>query len=142
MRAFARQCNNEYVRLCRQKDTPKAASLFLDSARRARDSAKTILALDMIDELIAEGRRILVFSSFTSMLTILERELAARGAHRIGQDKPVFVDRLVTVDTVEARIVKMQQRKRDLADAMIEGGDGASLSALSVEETLALFESE
>ena len=56
--------------------------------------------------------------------------------------KPVFVYRLVTADTAEARIVKMQQRKRDLAAAMIEGGDGASLSPLSVEETLALFESE
>ena len=47
-----------------------------------------------------------------------------------------------TACTLEARIVKMQQRKRDLAAAMIVGGDGASLSALSVEETLALFESE
>lgn len=181
--------------------------LKLDSARRVKESAKTNVALDMIDELIAEGRRILVFSSFTSMLAILERELASRDyswvkltgqtrkrdaaidafqrgevplflislkaggvglnltaadtvihydpwwnpaaeaqasarAHRIGQDKPVFVYRLVTADTVEQRIVKMQQRKQDLADAMTEGGDGASLSALSVEETLALFDSE
>ena len=48
------------------------------SARRVKESAKTTLALDMIDELIAEGRRILVFSSSTSMLAILERELASR----------------------------------------------------------------
>jgi len=70
-----------------------------------------------------------------------EAQASAR-AHRIGQNKPVFVYRLVTADTVEQRIVKMQQRKQDLADAMIEGGDGASLSALSVEETLALFDPE
>ena len=41
---------------------------------------------------------------------------------------------------MEQRIVKMQQSKQDLSDTMIEGGDGASFSALSVEETLALFD--
>jgi len=68
-------------------------------------------------------------------------EQASARAHRIGQDKPVFVYRLVTADTVEQRIIAMQQRKRDLADAMIEGGESGSLSRLSVDETLALFDS-
>ena len=37
-------------------------------------------------------------------------------AHRIGQDKPVFVYRLVAADTVEDRILKLQEDKRLLAD--------------------------
>lgn len=50
----------------------------LPSAQRITGSAKTTLALDMIDELVSEGRRILVFSQFTGMLSLLEEGLAAR----------------------------------------------------------------
>lgn len=53
----------------------------LASARKVKASAKTDLLLDMLDEMMTEGRRVLVFSQFTSMLGILENELAARG-HR------------------------------------------------------------
>ncbi len=177
----------------------------LPSARKLAESAKTDVALDMIEELVGEGRRILLFSSFTSLLTLLESELRARGvewvkltgqtrkrdeaidafqrgdvplflislkaggtglnltaadtvihydpwwnpaaeeqaaarAHRIGQDKPVFVYRLVATDTVEERIVAMQARKRRLADATLERGDAGPLTSMSAEETLALFD--
>ncbi|MFT5260779.1 MAG: SNF2 family DNA or RNA helicase [Saprospiraceae bacterium] len=36
-------------------------------------------------------------------------------AHRIGQDKPVFVYKLITEETVESKIVELQERKRQLA---------------------------
>jgi SNF2 family DNA or RNA helicase len=39
-------------------------------------------------------------------------------AHRIGQDKPVFVYRLVAEGTVEERMMHLQARKRALADAL------------------------
>ena len=42
-------------------------------------------------------------------------------AHRIGQDKPVFVHRLIAENTVEAAIQRMQARKQALADALFEG---------------------
>ena len=38
-------------------------------------------------------------------------------AHRIGQDKPVFVQRLIAENTFEAAIQRMQARKQGLADA-------------------------
>jgi superfamily II DNA or RNA helicase len=41
-------------------------------------SAKLELLLEMLDELLEEGRSILVFSQFTSMLALIEAELAAR----------------------------------------------------------------
>ena len=48
-------------------------------------------------------------------------------AHRIGQDKPVFVYRLICNDTLEEHILTMQQRKSDLADAVLDGlGKGAT----------------
>jgi superfamily II DNA or RNA helicase len=54
---------------------------------------------------------------------------AADRAHRIGQDRPVLVHRLVSEDTVEERILALQERKRDLARAALgEAGAAASLS--------------
>jgi len=43
-------------------------------------------------------------------------------AHRIGQDKPVFVYRLVAAGTVEERIEALKQRKAALAEAVLDGG--------------------
>ncbi|MDF1487417.1 DEAD/DEAH box helicase [Tessaracoccus caeni] len=39
--------------------------------------------------------------------------------HRIGQDKPVNVYRLVSADTIEEKVVALQERKRDLFDAVV-----------------------
>ncbi len=47
---------------------------------------------------------------------------ASDRAHRIGQDKPVFVFRLITVGTVEERIEEMKARKAELAAAVLDGG--------------------
>ena len=40
-------------------------------------------------------------------------------AHRIGQTRPVFAYRLIARDTVEEKVLELQQSKRDLADAII-----------------------
>ncbi len=47
---------------------------------------------------------------------------ASDRAHRIGQDKPVFVFRLITAGTVEERIEEMKARKAELAAAVLDGG--------------------
>jgi SNF2 family DNA or RNA helicase len=54
-------------------------------------------------------------------------------AHRIGQDKPVFVYRLICAGTVEQKIQAMQSRKAELARAVLEGG-GAT-TQLRFDET-------
>ena len=53
--------------------------------------------------------------------------------HRIGQTKPVFAYRMVCQDTVEQRIVDLQNRKRKLAEAIV-GGDDSLLRNLSRED--------
>jgi superfamily II DNA or RNA helicase len=51
-------------------------------------------------------------------------------AHRIGQNKPVTVYRLVTKDTIESKILKLHEHKRDLADQLLTGSDiSAKLTA-------------
>jgi SNF2 family DNA or RNA helicase len=58
-------------------------------------------------------------------------------AHRIGQQRPVTVYRLVTEDTVESKILKLHETKRDLADSLLEGTEGSG--KLSADELLALI---
>ena len=48
-------------------------------------------------------------------------------AHRIGQDKPVFVHRLTTVGTIEEKMEVLKQRKQALASGILEGTAGALL---------------
>jgi hypothetical protein len=51
----------------------------------------------------------------------VEEQATAR-AHRIGQDKPVFVYKLMTQGTVEEKILALQDRKRGLADQLLKQG--------------------
>lgn len=53
--------------------------------------------------------------------------------HRIGQTRRVFATRLIARDTVEEKVLLLQDRKRDLADAIIRA-DGGPLSDLTREE--------
>jgi superfamily II DNA or RNA helicase len=63
---------------------------------------------------------------------------AADRAHRIGQRRPVMVYRLIAIDTVEERILALQQRKRALADAALAGaGQAAGLTREDLMELLA-----
>ncbi len=48
---------------------------------------------------------------------------ASDRAHRIGQDRPVTIYRLVTKGTIEEKIVELHSQKRDLADSLLEGSD-------------------
>ncbi|MDC0718838.1 DEAD/DEAH box helicase [Nannocystis bainbridge] len=63
---------------------------------------------------------------------------AADRAHRIGQERPVIVHRLVAEDTVEERILALQGRKRAIAQAALE--DAAGAAAITRSDLLALLE--
>jgi SNF2 family DNA or RNA helicase len=63
---------------------------------------------------------------------------AADRAHRIGQERPVMVYRMVTRDTVEERILALQESKRNLADAAL--GEADQATSLTREDLLALLE--
>jgi superfamily II DNA or RNA helicase len=152
----------------------------LPSAQRVGTSSKLDDLRDMVVEMVAEGRRILLFSQFTSMLDLIKpimldagigfvelrgdtvdraepvrcfeasevplflislkaggrglnlisadtvihydpwwnpavEDQASDRAHRIGQTKSVFVYKLIAADTVEDRILALQERKAALA---------------------------
>ena len=48
------------------------------AAQKVKQSAKLELLMELLPELLAEGRKVLLFSQFTSMLTLIEEELAQR----------------------------------------------------------------
>ena len=179
--------------------------LPFDEARAVTESAKTILFMDTLRQLVAEGRRVLVFSQWTTMLGLLRAELddigitytymdgstrdrgkviqsfqdpdgpplflislkaggvglnltaadtvihydpwwnpaaeqqASDRAHRIGQDKPVLVLKMVVSDSVEERILKLQAEKKGLARAAIDTEvDG--IKKLSRSDLMAILE--
>lgn len=62
---------------------------------------------------------------------------AADRAHRIGQERPVLIHRMVAADTVEERILVLQERKRALADAALEGNGSAT--SITREELMDLL---
>ena len=62
---------------------------------------------------------------------------AADRAHRIGQDRPVMVYRIVAEETVEERILLLQEAKRGIADAALS--DASRSVALTREDLLSLL---
>ena len=67
------------------------------------------------------------------------QDQATDRAHRIGQTRDVTVIKLIASDTIEERIVKLQDTKQDLADAVL-GAGGKSLMSLSKEELMSLID--
>ncbi|PXW98582.1 SNF2 family DNA or RNA helicase [Sphaerotilus hippei] len=62
---------------------------------------------------------------------------ASGRAHRIGQQRPVTVYRLVHQGTLEEKIVALHQDKRELADSVLEGNEVSG--PLQAEELVALM---
>ncbi len=67
------------------------------------------------------------------------QDQATDRAHRIGQTRDVTVIKLIASDTIEERILKLQDTKRDLADAVL-GAGGKSLMSLSKDELMSLID--
>lgn len=168
-------------------------------------SAKREACIDLVRSAIAGEHKILLFSQFTSMLELLEEDLAAEKityykitgatskekrvelvrrfneddtpvflislkaggtglnltgadvvihydpwwnlavqnqatdrAHRIGQKKVVSVYRLIVKDSIEEKILQMQEAKKNLADEILSGETGG-LAGMSREELLQLI---
>jgi SNF2 family DNA or RNA helicase len=177
--------------------------LKMPQAQKVKQSAKLERLMEMLPEMVSEGRRVLVFSQFTSMLALIETELrkvnipfvtltgdtkdrsspvkafqsgkaplfllslkaggtglnltaadtvihydpwwnpavenqATDRAYRIGQDKPVFVYKLMVEEGIEAAIEILKSRKAALAEALFAGVSKSRLD-LTEADISALF---
>ena len=174
------------------------------STAKAAQSAKLDMLMTMLPALLAEGRKVLVFSQFTAMLDLIaaaldaadmpyamltgetgDRSLPVRRfqdgevplflislkaggvglnltaadtvihydpwwnpaaenqatdrAHRLGQDKPVFVYKLIVAGSIEERIVALQEKKAALADSILSdrASEGTGFSSEDIEALFA-----
>ena len=67
-------------------------------------------------------------------------EQAIDRAHRIGQQKPVQVHRILVPDTVEDRILALQEKKRELIEGALDEAASKNISRLGVRELGFLFD--
>jgi non-specific serine/threonine protein kinase len=63
---------------------------------------------------------------------------AADRTHRIGQDKPVFIYKFIARDTVEEKILQLQDRKKILVDQLISA-EGSFFKSITPEDVKVLF---
>jgi SNF2 family DNA or RNA helicase len=59
--------------------------------------------------------------------------------HRIGQKNPVFAYRLICKDTIEEKVIELQESKRELANSII-AESGAMLKEMTAEDLRFLLE--
>lgn len=67
-------------------------------------------------------------------------EQAIDRVHRLNQTQDIVVYKLTIKDTVEARILELQERKRELARMTVEGGSTKGLAKLTLAEMMKLFD--
>ena len=75
---------------------------------------------------------------FDPWWNVAAQNQATDRSHRIGQKNNVTVIKLIAKNTIEERIVKLQEKKKDLADKIISA-EGVSLSSMSKDDILELF---
>ena len=173
--------------------------------KKAKPGAKLELLAQQMKDIIFEGHKVLVFSQFTSFLSLVKQQFDADGinyeyldgksskraesvkrfqedesvsaflisikagghglnltsadyvflldpwwnpaveaqaidrAHRMGQQNPVIAYRMICRDTVEEKIVSLQQSKRDLADKIVRS-DESLIRSLTADDLQILFE--
>ena len=76
---------------------------------------------------------------FDPWWNVAAQNQATDRAHRIGQTRKVTVYKLIARHTIEEKIQKLQETKKDLADQVIHG-EAANLGSMTQEEILGLLE--
>jgi superfamily II DNA or RNA helicase len=94
----------------------------IESAGRVQESAKLDRLMEMLPQMLSEGRRVLLFSQFTSMLALVEEQLERQGISYVkltGQTE----DRTSVVDSFQAEEVPL------FLISLKAGGVGLNLTA-------------
>lgn len=177
---------------------------LLKTGHNVTDSSKLTMLTEMVENMVEEGRKILIFSQFTSMLDLIEIELdkmkiayvklrgntkdrkqpvedfqkgkvpiflislkaggvglnltaadtvihydpwwnpavenqATDRAHRIGQNKHIFVYKFIANNTLEEKILEFQAKKAAVAQAIFDTDNKKPSSKITQDDVSALF---
>ncbi|VUC30344.1 unnamed protein product [Clonostachys rosea] len=85
---------------------------------------------------LADASRVIILDPFWN--PYIEMQAVDR-AYRIGQQREVKVYRILTQETVEDRIMELQERKKQMVEAALDEAAGKSISRLSTSELKYLF---
>jgi SNF2 family DNA or RNA helicase len=85
---------------------------------------------------LTAASRIIICDPFWNPFTEMQ---AVDRAHRIGQQREVKVHRILVKETIEDRILSLQENKRKLVEAALDEGQSKSLGRLSERELAYLF---
>lgn len=113
--------------------TPKAKRLELVDAFNADDTPVFLVSLKAGGTgLNLTGATVVVHAD--PWWNAAAQDQATDRAHRIGQRSMVNVYKIIAADTIEERILALQEAKSDLADAIVSATDATSLASLTSEE--------
>ena len=138
-----------FLRRIRERlDTEGITSTYLDGATRKRgdvvaefkqgDAGVFLISLKAggVGLTLTEADYVFVMDPWWN--PAVEAQAVDR-AHRIGQDRPVIVYRMVSADTIEEKVMALKARKADLFSRVLDGGGGAG-TPLTAADVRALFE--
>ncbi len=130
-------------------DAQKVTYQYLDGSTHASERARRIKAFQQgegsvfLMSLKAGGVGVnLTAADYVILLDpwwnpAVEDQATAR-AHRMGQERPVTIYRLITRGTIEEKIIDLHKHKRDLAESLLDGGDISG--KMSAEELMKLIQ--
>lgn len=79
------------------------------------------------------------FPSFTILFNLTANLRSPSSAHRFGQKEDVKIYKITVDNTIEDRILTLQEEKAEIAKAALEGGDMTKANKLSMRDMLFLF---